>query len=367
MDTLIYIPFSLWGLNPFISKNLNYVFQAPTLKGIEIYKSHDYGLILRKDLTKADSIPISTIYSIQFPNNNYSQYAIGFSRFYGKFLISMNYDYNDNFKQGSFSIDYKNFDLSYFELFKMNNHLKFIYFGYTENFVFNYQILNDTPLIFLKVLKSHLIYSSDQREIYLNYSLSSRKISIIGGIYYNILLKYLNANYDFSSHFGIFKVDSRFIPTYFEDTIYLTQSHSIGLNYKFFEIGYIYNENLIPIDTTSFSFSRFHSINANINTKFFDLFILRNFKNSMEWIIKLKAYYEHYLRKDILVRPYFSAIYIENEFKIPIEDIFISRFGISFNLFGGLYIDINYSTNLFLESLWNYNIYGLFLRISLED
>lgn len=366
MDTLIYIPFSIWGLNPFVSKNLNYVFERPKIKEIEIYKSYDYGLVLRKDLIKADSLPISTMYSIQFPNDNYSQYGIGFSRFLYNFLLSFNYDYNNSFKQGSFSLDYKNANFSYFEIFKLQEHLQFFYIGYSKFLSLNYQLFNDTPLIFIKLLKSKFIYSDNQRELFLNYGLERNHFSLNGGIYHNFLFNFTHPNYELSIKFNFLNISSKYEPFQF-DTIYIKQKHSFNISYKFFNLGYSYELNLIPIDTSKFSYSHFHSLSFYINSKFFKFYALRNIKIPIEWIIKLYGFYDYYPRKDILIKPYISATYIENEFDIKIEDIFISTFGVSFYLFNGIYVDFNYSSNLMIKSLWNYNSYGLFLRISMED
>jgi len=367
MDTLIYIPFSLWGFSPFISKNLNYELQRPKIKDIEIYKSYDYGLILRKEVLKSDSLPISTIYSIQFPNDNYSQYGVGFSRYIKNFLISLNYDYNNDFKQGSFAFDYKFFDFSYFEIFKLNNHLQFFYIGISNFLKLNYQIYNNDSLFFSQILYSKFIYSNNQREVYINHGISKKLLKIYGGFYYNFIKEFSDFNYDLMLDFDFLKITSIIKPFQFEDSIYKFQKHFLELNYKFIKLSYSCNKNLVPIDTTNFSFSYFNSISISISNKFFSFSAIRNIKIPIEWIINLNAFYEFYLRKDILIKPYVSAFYIENEFEESIEDIFISRLGISFNLFNGLFFDLNYTSNLFVQSLWNYNSYGLFLRMSLED
>ena len=367
MDTLIYIPFSLWGLNPFISKNLNYIFQRPVIKDIEIIKSLDYGLILRKETIKADSLPISTIYSIQYPKSNYSQYGVGFSRFIKNFLISSNYDYNDNFKQASLSFDYKKLNLSYFETFKLSEHLQFLYFRISNFLKINYQVFNDTSLYYFQIFYSKFIYSDFQKEGYFNLGFSKNLLKLSGGIYYNFRKDFYKPNYELNLDLNIIKIGSRYFPFEFNDTIYNSQKHFIEFSYKFFSFSYTYHKNLVPFDTFKFSFSKVQTLNANLKFKFFNFSIFRNFGSPIEWISNLKAFYEFYPRKDILIKPYLDVLYIENQFSNPIEDIFNLKIGISFELFGGLYLDFQYNSNLFFESLWENSTYGLILRISLED
>jgi len=367
MDTLIYIPFSLWGLSPFISKNLNYIFQRPIIKDIEIIKSYDYGLILRKETIKTDSLPISTIYSIQYPRSNYSQYGIGFTRFIKNFLISSNYDYNDNFKQASLSFDYKNINLSYFETFKLNEHLQFLYFGISNFLKINYQVFDDTNLYYFQIFYSKFIYSDFQKEGYFNLGFNRNLIKASGGIYYNFKKDYYKPNYDINLNLNFIKIGSKYYPFEFNDIIYNSQKHFIEISYNFFKISYVYYKNLVPFDTFKFSFSKVQTINANLNFKFFNFSIFRNFDSPIEWILYLKTFYDFYPRSDILIKPYLSVIYIENEFQNPIEDIFNLKLGMSFNLFGGLYVDFHFNSNLFVESIWKENTYGLILRISLED
>ncbi len=367
MDTLIYLPFSLWGIDPFISKNLNYVFERPRLKDIEIYNCFDYGLILRKNLIKADSLPISTIYSVQFPNDNYSQYGVGFSRFIKDFLFSFNYDYSDAFKQGSVGMDYKGFELNYFETFKLDEHLQFIYFGFSNFFKLNYQIFNQNKLFFAKVLYSKFIYSDNQRETYLNWGYRRDWLYLSAGAYYNFLKEKFYPNYELYTKLKFTKITSQFEPMQILDSIYMMQDHSIELNYNFLSLGYSYIASLIPKDIDSLDFGYVHTIKASLNSKFLRLFVQRNFNTPIEWITTLNAHYNYYWQKDILIRPYIKVMYIENQFSEPIEDIFISSIGISFNLFGGTYVDFNYSTNFSIQSLWNYRSYAIFLRISLED
>ncbi len=367
MDTLIYLPFSLWGLNPFVSKNLNYVFERPSLKDIEIYNSFDYGLILRKNLIKADSLPISTIYSVQFPNDNYSQYGIGFSRFIKDFLFSFNYDYNNVFKQGSIGIDYKKFELNYFEIFKLDEHLQFFYLEFSNFFKLNYQILNNNPLFFAKILSSKFIYSNSQRETYLNLAYRKDWLYLNAGAYYNFLKEKFYPNYELYTKLKFIKIISKFQPMQILDSIYIMQDHSIDINYNFLRLGYSYIASLIPKDKANFDYGYVHTIKTSLNFKFFRLFIQRNFNTPIEWLTTLNSHYDYYWRKDILISPYVKAMYIENQFTEPIEDIFISSIGISFNLFGGTYVNFNYSSNFYIQSLWNYNSYGIFLRISLED
>jgi hypothetical protein len=367
MDTLIYIPFSLWGLNPFISKNLNYIFQRPIIKDIEIIKSSDYGLILRKETIKADSLPISTIYSIQYPKSNYSQYGVGFSRFIKNFLISSNYDYNDNFKQASLSFDYKKLNLSYFETFKLSEHLQFLYFGISNFLKINYQVFNDTSLYYFQIFYSKFIYSDFQKEGYFNLGFSKNLLKLSGGVYYNFKKDFYKSNYELNLDLNIIKIGSRYFPFEFNDTIYNSQKHFIEFSYKFLSFSYTYHKNLTPFDTFKFSFSKVQTLNANLKFKFFNFSIFRNFGSSIEWISNLKAFYEFYPRKDILIKPYLDVLYIENQFSNPIEDIFNLKIGISFELFGGLYLDFQYNSNLFFESLWENSTYGLILRISLED
>ncbi len=196
---------------------------------------------------------------------------------------------------------------------------------------------------------------------------SKNLLKLSGGIYYNFKKDSYKSNYELNLDLNIIKIGSRYFPFEFNDTIYNSQKHFIEFSYKFFSFSYTYHKNLVSFDTFKFSFSKVQTLNANLKFKFFNFSIFRNFGSPIEWISNLKAFYEFYPRKDILIKPYLDVLYIENQFSNPIEDIFNLKIGISFELFGGLYLDFQYNSNLFFESLWENSTYGLILRISLED
>ncbi|MCS7245126.1 MAG: hypothetical protein N2504_03085 [candidate division WOR-3 bacterium] len=367
MDTLIYIPFSLWGISPFVSKNLYFQYKSPKIKNVEIYNVLDYGLVLRKEIKKADSLPLSYIYSIQFPIDNYSQYGVIFSRYISRFLFSLAYDYNDKFKQGSFSMDYRNLNLSYYEIFKLEQHLRFFYLGYFEIIKLSYQIYNDTNTFYAKFYKSELIYSNLQKEIYLNYGLDRSHFSISGGIYRNFKKNFNYLNYEFFLNLKYLKIYSSLKPFQIFDTIYKYNEHLLKIDYKFLSFSYTYIENLVPIDTMNFSFSYINSFSVSIKTSFLKFTSMRSFGTPIKWILNFSTFYNYKFKKDITITPFVNASYIENDFKKPIEDIFILNSGVSLNLFDGIYLQVSYFSNLFIQSLWNYNSYSIFLRISMED
>jgi hypothetical protein len=368
MDSLIIVPFSLWGLNPFISKNLKYSLEIPKIKGIPIYKSDDYGLVLRKDNNKADSLPLSTLYSIQFPNDGYSQFGIGFSRFISKFLLSTNYDYNYNFKQASISIDYNKFSINYYEIFKLENHLQFFDFSFSPIFDINYQIFNDTNVIYFKLLDSEFIYSQNQQESYVDYSIQKNLLKMKGGIYYNFIKKWKNFNYMINiKPLEFVELSSQFRPFQFRDSVYNFQKHSLAFNYKFIKIAYSYEGNLIPIDTSNWEFSYIHILSILMKSDIFQFYIERIFNSPIEMNSTMNLKYNYKLTKDVIFAPYISMIYFKNNFEIPLEDIFSARFGLHISMFGGTDFDFNFASNLSFKSLWENKSYGLFIRIKLED
>ncbi len=393
MDTLLLLPFQLWGLAPHISRNINPVFERPRFHAfqteIPIRGTDDYGILLRTGLDASgnDSTALSRIYSYQISDTFYV-----FGASIRKPLITrpdttqpaakqgelqFYYDYAGTFKQATVFLQWNSWQAGYVETFKLyrdeagqyagGNHLQLLFAGF-ESYHIALQQLDTFRTLSLHVpfLRGYLM--NGMWEAYAFFPYRRGWFRGEGGIYgyRGGILPYYSVRLSPS----IIRISSRFEPYYMEtmDTVVKAHMHTIGLEYGPLYVEAGLGHQPLPVDTGSWEERDF--FRSVLRVKF------NHLTARILWIpasaIPMEAAFSLSKPtrpwKHVKFVPHMEVRYWRNHFPtINPPHTFHLTAGGRFVFYDAVVLDLAYEGNAGFYNLWNGHYYRLGLWINLED
>ncbi len=393
MDTLLLLPFQLWGISPHISRNINPVFERPRFHvgGISfpIRGTEDYGMLLRRGLYSpiTDSVALSRIFSYQISDTFYvfgasiskpltaqedtTQPAIRRGEFH------FHYDYAGTFKQATVFLQWDSYSLGYVETFKLykdalgqyvgGNHLRLLFAGF-ESYYIALQELDTFRTLSLHTpfLRGFLMNRAWEAYAFIPYEKDWFKGE--GGIYgyRGGILPY----YSIRLSPSIIRISSRFEPHYMEtmDTVIKAHMHAIGLEYGPFYLEAGYGYELLPVDTNRWEGMNFTSIEGSMRWKYATADILWIPSSGIPITAGISLWKVWNPWKHVKFVPHMEAKYWRNRFpSTPSPHTFHLVAGGKFIFYDAVVLDVAYEGNAGFGNMWNGHYYRLALWINLED
>ena len=378
MDTLLLIPFQMWGVSPYLSRNISPIFQRPHFQNIPIRNTDDLGILIRRGFVPLrDTIPLSHLYSLQISD---TFYLIGGSlekplierkdssspaRLRG--VIQGYYDYAGRFKQATLVSTMGKWIGGFINAYKKGASLSMLFIQ-SERSGFTIQKMDSlwSMGILLPYLKVWLV--KNRYELRPTIPFEFHSISGEGGLY--VSKGVLLPHYSLRVALGRIEAFSRYNPFYFEKQNLLVKEHTHGLSIstKNLLLSLNYGHRLIPQDTTVWIEREVLEGHLRIDLSNARLEISRFINSPIELIGRLKIWREFHPWRHVKLIPYAEALYMENQFEsMDIEDIFHLSMGIRGVFYGAVDMDVSYEGNAGIESLWEGNFYKIFIWIDLED
>ncbi len=363
MDSLL-IPFTLWGVSPFVSQNYDYIFGWAGVQDLNFLLSDDRGLFLRRLLSDTDSLPVTTIYSIQYPDE-YTLFGFSFSRYIGRFLLTAHYDYSDPFKQASIRIGFKNMHLSYYDVFKLGKHARLVAVSYGKNIV-SYQILGDREAGSLSFLGSYMHAKKDTLEVWLMYPFNYKMVHAKLGLYY------FHSSRVYPSllvHVGTHMLGIRaslkpytLYPYGFVDA----WKFSLYLGNELFQVESFYMNELVLSgkDSSRYRKSKLVGISLDIENTFVECYASYLSEGLIGAKLHIALRYPYELIEGIVVQPNLGARYYLNRDDM---DMYVLYAGISLNFYQAVLFKLEYMKAPSFENYWFGDYYSVMFYTSLED
>ncbi len=380
MDTLIILPFQLWGLSPHVSRNINPVFHRPQFQNIQVRFTDDAGIFLRRGfILLRDSIPQTHIYSLQISDTFYVfgggmekpllHRADTSSPVERLGTIQAYYDYAGGFKQATVIGEIRGWTGGFVSVYKKGQSLNMLFAGFKNNY-FTLQKLNDSWSAGISSPYLNAWYLSKTERVELSPGMPFRIGNLRGfaGLYITrgtILPRYL-------IEFPLWKIHvvSRYSPFYFEKQDMVVKEHFHGFAFQSEHI-YLstgYGRRLVPYDTTTWVERDVVEGHLKLEFPHLQLNMSRFVHSPIEFMGRLRIFREFHPWMHVKLTPYMDILYMENQFEsMDIEDIFHVSVGVMGNFYGAVKLTVSYEGNAGIESLWEGNFYRIFIWIDLED
>ncbi len=393
MDTLLLLPFQLWGISPHISRNLFPVFERPEFHAgnisLPVRGTDDFGILLRRGLYHPieDSLAVSRIYSYQIADTFYvfgasiskplmiqedtSQPAIKKGEFH------FHYDYAGDFKQATVLLQWDSYDAGYVETFKLyrnatgqyagGNHLRLLFAGF-QSYLIALQELDTFRVLSLNTPFLRGFLMSRMWEAYAFLPFERGWLRGEGGIY--AYRRGILPYYSISLSPSAIRISSRFEPYYMEtmDTIVRSHMHTFGIEYGPLYIEAGYGHQPLPVDTNRWEVRDFFSLKGSVEWKYARVNILWIPSSGIPVSAKVSLWKSWNPWKHVKFVPHMEAIYWENLFpSTPSPHTFHLVAGGRFVFYDAVVLDLAYEGNAGLDSIWKGNYYRLAIWVNLED
>ncbi len=393
MDTLLLLPFQLWGISPHISRNIEPVFERPLFHighiGLPIRGTDDAGILLRRGLYHplADSIAHSRIYSFQIDDTFYvfgasiikplmvqedtTRPALKRGEFH------FHYDYAGTFKQATVFLQWNSYRAGYVETFKLykdalgqyagGNHLRLLFAGFDSYYVALQEMDTLRSLsLHTPFLRGFLMNRAWEAYAFLPYR--RKWLEARGGIYAHG--RGILPFYSISLSTPAIRISSRFEPYYMEtmDTVVKAHMHTVALEYGPIHLEAGYGHQLLPVDTSEWKGMDFASLGGSIRGRHVSVNVLWIPSSGIPLMARVSLWKEWNPWRHVKFVPHMEALYWRNRFpSAPSPHTFHLVAGGRFVFYRAVVLDVAYEGNAGFDNLWNGNYYRLALWINLED